>query len=200
MNDKFFDLKKEKQDKMINAALKVFSLCDYRRASTDDVVREAGISKGLIFHYFTNKAGLYEFLYAYSIKYLAIELYQIVSINEHDYFELIRQTQQAHLRVMRQYPYLIAFLSKAEEETDPEVVPLIQAKRTERKKEYQKIFDRADMDGWKPGVDTEVARNIIHFTVRGIEDAYLKSGEFTPEELIERIDEYMNFLKPAMYQ
>ena len=96
MNDKFFDLKKEKQDKMINAALKIFSLSDYRRASTDDVVKMAGISKGLLFHYFTNKAGLYDFLYAYSLKYLAIELYQTVSIKEHDYFELLKQIQNSH--------------------------------------------------------------------------------------------------------
>ena len=51
MNDKFFDLKKEKQDRMINAALKVFALRGYRHASTDDIVKEAGISKGLLFHY-----------------------------------------------------------------------------------------------------------------------------------------------------
>ena len=37
MNEKFFDLKKEKQDRMINAALKVFALNGYRHASTDDI-------------------------------------------------------------------------------------------------------------------------------------------------------------------
>ena len=48
MNEKFFDLKKEKQDRMINAALKVFALNGYRHASTDDIVREEAISKGFI--------------------------------------------------------------------------------------------------------------------------------------------------------
>lgn len=200
MNDKFFDLKKEKQDKMINAALKVFSLNDYRRASTDDIVKEASISKGLLFHYFKNKAGLYEFIYAYSMKYLAIELYQTVSINEHDFFELIRQTQQAHLAVMKQYPYMIMFLSKADEEKDEEVLPYLTEKRVERKKEYRAIFDRTDMDGWKQGVDTEVAKNIIRFTLQGIEKAYLHSDDFIPEELTGKIEEYMNFLQPGMYE
>ena len=45
MNEKFFDLKKEKQDRMINAAQKVFDLNGYRHASTDDIVLEAAISK-----------------------------------------------------------------------------------------------------------------------------------------------------------
>ena len=41
MNEKFFDLKKEKQDRMINAALKVFAENGFRRASTDEMVKEA---------------------------------------------------------------------------------------------------------------------------------------------------------------
>ena len=52
MNEKFFDLKKEKQDRMINAALKAFAVNGYKRASTDEIVKDAGISKGLLFHYF----------------------------------------------------------------------------------------------------------------------------------------------------
>ena len=68
MNEKFFDLKKEKQDRMINAALKVFALNGYRHASTDDIVREAAISKGLLFHYFENKLGVYAFVYDYSVR------------------------------------------------------------------------------------------------------------------------------------
>ena len=42
MNEKFFDLKKEKQDRMINAALKLFAENGYRRASTDEMVKEIG--------------------------------------------------------------------------------------------------------------------------------------------------------------
>ena len=74
MNEKFFDLKKEKQDRMINASLKIFAMKGYEHASTDDIVREAGISKGLLFHYFINKIGLYSFIYDYSVKYLMLEL------------------------------------------------------------------------------------------------------------------------------
>ena len=45
MNEKFFDLKKEKQDRMINAALKVFAENGFRRASTDEMVKEADLYK-----------------------------------------------------------------------------------------------------------------------------------------------------------
>ena len=61
MNNKFFDAAKEKQDRIINAALQVFAVNGYRHASTDEIVRIAGISKGLLFHYFGSKLGLYSF-------------------------------------------------------------------------------------------------------------------------------------------
>ena len=86
MNEKFFDLKKEKQDRMINAALKVFALNGYRHASTDDIVREAAISKGLLFHYFENKLGVYAFVYDYSVRYLLLELSTAVDAKETDLF------------------------------------------------------------------------------------------------------------------
>lgn len=73
MNDKFFDLKKEKQDRIINAALKVFALNGYRHASTDDIVKTACISKGLLFHYFESKLGLYVFLFDYSSRFMLLE-------------------------------------------------------------------------------------------------------------------------------
>ena len=59
MNHKFFDVSKEKQDRIINAALLVFAQNGYRHAGTDEVVRRACISKGLLFHYFESKLGLY---------------------------------------------------------------------------------------------------------------------------------------------
>lgn len=49
MNEKFFDLKKEKQDRMINASLKIFALNGYRHASTDDIVAEAVSARGCCF-------------------------------------------------------------------------------------------------------------------------------------------------------
>ena len=74
MNAKFFDLKKEKQDRMINAALKCFALCGYKHASTDEMVKEAAISKGLLFHYFGSKQGVYLFVYDYSVRYINLDL------------------------------------------------------------------------------------------------------------------------------
>jgi len=48
--EKFLKLDDEKKDRILNAAMKEFRY-GYVKASTDIIVKEAGISKGLLFHY-----------------------------------------------------------------------------------------------------------------------------------------------------
>ena len=70
MFSKFLNMDKEKQDRIINAAIKEFAQKGYDNASTNEIVKEAGISKGLLFHYFQNKKQLYLFLYEHMIDIL----------------------------------------------------------------------------------------------------------------------------------
>ena len=113
MNSKFFNLKKEKQDRMINAALKVFATQGYRHGSTDDIVREAAVSKGLLFHYFDSKLGVYCFVYDYSTRYMKLELNSTVDKKEKDLFEVMKQIECAKMHAMRGYPYMQQFLNRS---------------------------------------------------------------------------------------
>lgn len=122
MNEKFFDLTREKQDRMINGAVEVFAKNGYKHASTDDMVKAVGVSKGLWFHYFGSKEGIYVFVYDYCVKYMLLELSTMVDENEKDYFELIRQIALAKTKVGKSYPYLTIFLEEAAHETEQEPV------------------------------------------------------------------------------
>lgn len=68
MNDKFFNLPLEKQQRIINAAYKVFSQSSYKKAPMSEIADEGGISKALLFHYFTNKKELYFYLWNSAIE------------------------------------------------------------------------------------------------------------------------------------
>ena len=120
MNEKFFDLKKEKQDRMINAGLKVFALNGYHHASTDEIVKEARISKGLLFHYFGSKSGYYAFLYDYISRYVILELSSEIRDPSVDYFELQEEILGVESGLMEQYPFLFLFLESVRLEDDGE--------------------------------------------------------------------------------
>ena len=68
MNDSFLNLPTEKREEILNAAMRVFSMYEYKKASTDDIAAYANISKVMLFYYFNNKAELYEDVYDFDHK------------------------------------------------------------------------------------------------------------------------------------
>ncbi len=195
MNGKFFDLKKEKQDRMINAALKVFALHGYRHASTDDIVREAGISKGLLFHYFESKIGVYNFIYDYSLRYLSLELKSAVNSNEKNLFEILRQIEMAKMFTMRGYPYMQQFLNRGMDEDVSEVLLTVESKRNELNELYNSLLSRADLSLLPPGVDATKIIQMLDFTIKGLMTAKFRDLSFHPEMLYEEIKEYINLVE-----
>ena len=153
MNAKFFDLKKEKQDRMINGAMKVFALNGYKRASTDEMVKEAGISKGLWFHYFDSKLGLYSFITEYAIRYMNMELQAMINREPQDYFATRLQFEKTKLMVRKSYPYIPLFLASLEKERDEDallaVMDSVEAYRNSIKKIYENVDESRFRDSVK---------------------------------------------------
>ncbi len=195
MNAKFFDLKKDKQDRMINAALKVFALNGYRHASTDDIVKEAGISKGLLFHYFGNKAGVYEFIYEYSVRYMLLELSTKVSRAESNLFEVMKQVELARADAMKGYPYMQQFLNNCEQEDVSEALMIIEDRRELLESEYERIYSQILYTDYPAGVDGHKLQKIMDLTVKGLLTEKFREGTFQPEMLYAEIAEYMDMMK-----
>ena len=198
MNGKFFVLKKEKQDRMINAALKVFAMQGYRHASTDEIVKEAGISKGLLFHYFESKAGLYAFVYDYSVRFMTMELGIFVSPGKKDMFDLFRQIEQARVKLMKSYPYIQQFLNRSMTENVSEALLATEEKRAALEKCYADLYEQADFSLLPPGADGPKLWKMLELTVKGLMTEKFESDSFQPEMLYEEILEYLDLLKKTV--
>ena len=195
MNEKFFDLKKEKQDRMINAALKIFALNGYAHASTDDIVKEAGISKGLLFHYFTNKIGLYSFIYDYSARYVCLEMTSTVDKTDNDYFSLHLQIKNSEVQVMKSYPYMIAFLRSAEDEDVLEALNAKADKKDIVPSKVKEYFDHVNTSHLKSGADVTLLNNVIGFTSDALLKKMLLSDDTHPENYYDEFKKYILMLK-----
>ena len=200
MNSKFFDLKKEKQDRMINAALKIFALRGYRHASTDDIVREAAISKGLLFHYFQSKLGVYDFIYDYSVRYMILELRSNVDSKEKDLFEVMKQIERARMHAMRGYPYMQQFLNRSMAEDVSEALLAIEEKRGSLEDTANTIYSQVDYTLLPPEIDGEKLRKMLDFTVKGLMTERFQDASFQPEMLYEEICDYLDMMKKIVYR
>ena len=199
MNERFFDLRKEKQDRIINAALKIFAENGYRRASTDEIITEAGISKGLLFHYFGSKINLYAFLFDYATRYAIVELKSGVPRDETDYFRLQRMITAAETDLMRQYPYILLFLDTAEREQDEDAAEVTREKRGDLATCIEGLLSGADRSVFPRPSDVTKLTKLLHYARCGLMKDRLSGGEFDPlklsDDVIAQIDLTENLMK-----
>ena len=202
MNEKFFDLKKEKQDRMINASLKLFALNGYKHASTDDIVTEAGISKGLLFHYFGSKLGLYTFLYDYSVRFMKLELTRGVLESSHtkDYFEIRKQIEMAKMQVLKNYPYMQQFLDRCKYENVSEALLAIEEQRKVLPEVYSSIMEQSDKSRFAEKVDINKLDAMLDYTIKGLMTEHFQDASFHPEMLYEETVSYLMMMKEIAYR
>lgn len=200
MNSKFFDLKKEKQDRMINAALKVFAIQGYRHGSTETIVREAAVSKGLLFHYFGNKVGVYQFIYDYSVRYMTLELRSTVDAKESDMFTVIKQVERARMHAMRGYPYMQQFLNRAMWEDSYEALLAVEEKKKAWEETCAAVDAQIDYTALPAGIDGEKLRKMLDFTIKGLMTERFQNASFQPEMLYEEICDYLDMVRKIVYR
>ena len=200
MNEKFFELKKEKQDRMINAALLVFAKYGYHHASTDEIVKTAEISKGLLFHYFGSKIGLYAFLYDYATRFVTLELAQNnVGKNEAGYFDLYEQILSAKAAAMSQYPYILLFLKKAEEETYAEAVGEIEERRQKYNRIMEALQEKADITTFPVEISYTMVWDMLEYTIDGIMNSHLKGDSFRADLFLAEALEYVDMVSKMVF-
>jgi TetR/AcrR family transcriptional regulator len=101
ISDAFSKLDPAKQEQIRKAALREFAREGYERASTNNIVKEAGIAKGTLFYYFRNKQALFDYLVKYVINYVETEYLERVDFSEPDF--LARYWKAAQIK-LESYP------------------------------------------------------------------------------------------------
>ncbi|WBW95639.1 TetR/AcrR family transcriptional regulator [Oceanirhabdus sp. W0125-5] len=204
MEEIFKNMDPEKRDRIINSALEEFSTNRFEKASTNNIVKNAGISKGLLYHYFSSKRILYEYLETFVIEIITDAISKEMNWEEKDLFARLKQIVLIKLKVYVRYPYLVAFgkvmfekksideLKKEAENYIPDV--------------YKKVYyENIDFTLFKDNVDVQKAIKITQWSLEKLGEEWMKSsalasGDTDYSGLSQEIDEYLEILKRAFYK
>jgi len=118
---KFLSLPQEKQNKIVTAAMTLFGEVGYKKAYISEIAAAAGISKALVFHYFTNKKGLYSYLVYYTGKIMMTQAQESRDILNKDFFERATVIINYRLTIKSRYPAMSLFIDSVYNENEPEV-------------------------------------------------------------------------------
>ncbi len=203
MTEHFQGLDQEKQERILNAGYQIFGKHGYRKASTADIAREAGISKAMLFYYFAAKKELYLDLLQEASHALLSAMNANLETISTDFFERVLALSHIKVEVLKKHPFLTQFLYSAFGETDPEVCDALQAQFSAGDVvRNEMVVLHTDAGKFKEGVPPEVVLEIIMncalglFCVRTPDDC----GPERIERHMKRFQEYLALFKNNFYK
>lgn len=207
----FLKVNEEKQRIIINAALNEFSKYPYDSASTNKIVKEAGISKGLIFHYFGSKKNLYLFLLDYVFSKYSEATFEHFDLTEPDIFQRYKQLLSIQRNLVQQNPAFFSFMNMVHMEKSPEVASELETKQSLNGEDnYDKFLKGIDYSLFKEGIDTKYALNTIKWILDGLSNRYnqqYKESNYDidvyytlADQCAAEMEKYFLFLKPLFYK
>ena len=196
MNEKFFRLPEEKQQRIMNAGFRVFSQNTYKKSPMSEIADEAGISKSLLFHYFRNKKEFYLFLWEKGAETTMKYLMEYKCYEPADLFEMMERGMRAKLKIMELYPHMASFAVKAFYEKDEGISGEIQ-------RSYRRHFDvkavntlaGLDPEDFVPGLDLEMMYREMYWASEGYLWEMVQRGNVDMEQIEKDFGKLLNFWK-----
>lgn len=160
--------KKEKRESIMNAALKVFSKKGYSPAALDEVATEAGIAKGTLYLYFSDKEDLFCSTIIYVMNRLRIYLVENLR-GERDPLKLLKKVIYHFLEFFVENTSFFSLIEVAVNENIVAIHKKLRDVMIKRRKEFYEflgsVFDR----GVEIGVIREdITRDDFIVSVDGI--------------------------------
>jgi AcrR family transcriptional regulator len=194
----------EKRERIINAAIEEFAINGFKKASTNNIVKKAGISKGLLFHYFDNKESLHNFLENYVINTVIETIENELDWSETDFFNRLMQLAIIKGRLTYRFPKIFEFFTSIL--ADKSIEDIYAYREDFAPGLLEKVYiHNIDYSKFKPELDMERTMKIINWVIEKysmelLDNLLEQKNDFNYDKIMEDFEEYMNILKKAFYK
>lgn len=206
-NGTFANLALDKQHVIIKAAIYEFASLGYQKASCNNVVKVAGISKGSLFQYFGSKEGLFLYVFdrfTHKVKGAVKEATE----GKADFFHLVQAILVSGLGFIDSYPqYFQMYLRVLFEQDVPRRQELLAEVRLFSKEYFGPLCKAAQEEGV---IRADISVEMVIFMLDAAIDRflqayarpYLDSGlglaDLGAEQLQDKVDQLLKILKDGL--
>lgn len=204
---RFESLEESKQHTIRQAALEEFAQHGYEKASTNRIVKAAGIGKGMLFYYFTSKQELYEYLVKYSLEFIQIRYLDKVDAGEPDLIERLTQLARLKMEAQAENEEVFKFSAVFLQEGEAYLPKGLAAKIEELKQSgYRLMYEGIDKSLFRKDADPEKVFHLIRWAIDGYQQELL--ARLTGQKLAdidfapywEEFHAYLAILKNSFYE
>lgn len=172
--ERFENLDADKRMSIINAGFMVFGEHGYAKASVEEIIKAAGISKGSLFYYFESKKNFYIYLYEYCGEMLekAVDCPGPDGIPDYmkhtDFFDRLSEIEKLKIKFSKDYPHVNTFIKRFVFEDSPELQgELSKINNRYAKERAMAFFQGLDYYKFKDGIDPRMIINLLTWCSEG---------------------------------
>ena len=130
----------------------------------------------------------------YSVRFLLLELSRSVKKDTTDFFELCKQMEFGKFQVLKNYPYMQAFLDKAFEEVCLEALEECEEQKEVYRRKIEEYYAQVSDYAFKGGADLVQMKSLIGYIVKGITAENMNLDTMQPENMYHQVCEYIEML------
>ncbi|BDG43785.1 TetR family transcriptional regulator [Parageobacillus caldoxylosilyticus] len=206
----------EKKDLIIKVAIEEFVKNGYEKTSTDVITRRAGISKGILFHYFKSKKNLYLYLVNYVKDFLTeIAMKELKKIQSDDFFERIKEIVLMKQKLTVQYLQETQFITDAfinppvavKEEMEEIIKKYYETYQGDFLLEHVYIKDLIQTEKLREDISVDTVIRMTMFIAEQLSNKYLalyKNKQIDiinmTESVIRELNDYLKIVKYGIYK
>lgn len=196
----------EKKNQLIEAALNEFTNKTFDEASLNNIIKNAGMSKGSFYYHFKNKKELYTFIYVESgnakINFLNKELKNSKEeIKDKNLFEILKLYGYFGFKFGKEYPVYYQFAKKLYEEKNEELIDDLKKKFTHISEAMldDLIIRAVERKEIREDFSFEFISRLIKHLFISWDKVILKDiNEFDLDEIIRQYDDYLDFIQNGL--
>ncbi|MFD1422138.1 TetR/AcrR family transcriptional regulator [Laceyella tengchongensis] len=198
----------DKREKIFEVTVREFADKGYERASTNQIVQEANISKGLLFHYFGNKKGLFLSTFHYCVTRVASASVPPKEELSADIFERLLQIGRMKWRLLQNHSLEYRFLLTAYAPVPEEVAIEIRQWQDKTWKTYQQLlWEGIDFSRFRQDMPRERVKELLAFCLEAVTDKWRQRllaepdlGMSMIEHMLAEIEDLFEIWKHGLYQ
>jgi len=198
----------DKQKRVIAAGMTEFRK-GYQKASTDNIAGKAGISKGLLFHYFGSKKVLLWYLLSVALSVIRTGYTEQIDRCETDLLNRLLQAAYLKLELSAEHPAVFAFVEKIYFSDEPECADARDWLRDNVAPDWpddEFSLRGISLDHFRSDIDPRVAVEAVRYTLSGYASNALSDFETTgafwenADRIMTGMQKYIELFRKTFYR
>ena len=157
------------------------------------IAKEAGVSKGLLFHYFISKKDLYILLVKSAIDTVLNEMFEGVNFADRDVLNRMHKAAVVKINATLTHVSFTKLLEGLKRVEDEDILKELKAYQHQAVEDgYEKLFHNIDYYLFKDNLNVDRCLNVVRWTISHLETDW--SSQHKDPTKKESYDEFMMFL------